>query len=188
MFLIKLLVIFLCFQCVFGRRASKGTASKIRKNIEENQPSSDDISELSLEDYSFAEETWHLTILEFTASAVVGICSIFALIIRNEVRRIRIRHVCPFDFSNMRDPIDRCQDLRYILTRSQNILPERTNSHKEILLNLWESEFLMDKYEVFYVLANPAEEFEFVRRSTNKSAVVQGEEFSSLDHKTEEVI
>ncbi|CAG5080320.1 Oidioi.mRNA.OKI2018_I69.PAR.g9538.t1.cds [Oikopleura dioica] len=160
------LILMFFLRDVLGRR-SKAVSKQKGDESQQSTPagSPDILLELTTDNYSFAEETWHLTILEFSASFFVGIVSIAALIIMNEIRQMRVQHVCPFDFSNARDPIDRCQSLRYILTRSQNILPERTKTHKEILLNLWESEFLMDKYEIFYVMSNPAEEFEFVRRS-----------------------
>jgi len=54
---------------------------------------------------------------------------------------------------------------RYILSQSKIRLPERKKAHKKILHKLWGGEDLIDKQELFNVMAHPEQEFAFVRKS-----------------------
>ncbi|CAG5102117.1 Oidioi.mRNA.OKI2018_I69.chr1.g150.t1.cds [Oikopleura dioica] len=151
----KLAVFIFFVDEVFGRKSgAKGTTGGA---------GSEDISlNLNSDDGTFAD---FLTGLEFIAAVCVAVGTVWIFIVINQIRKMPMKHECPFDFSKLQDPIDRCQDLRYILSQSKLRLPERKKAHKKILYKLWGENDLIDKSEIHNVMAHPEQEFAFVRKS-----------------------
>ncbi|CBY07266.1 unnamed protein product [Oikopleura dioica] len=141
---------------VFGRKSgAKGVAGGAGSD-------SGGLDEVESEEGTFAD---FFTGLEFIAAVCTIVGTIWILIVINQMRKMPMSHECPYDFSKLEDPIDRSQDVRYILSQSSIKLPERKKAHKKILHKLWGGEDLIDKQELFNVMAHPEQEFAFVRKS-----------------------